>query len=167
MVDQVRIERLHFPTFDGENNYKNWKTGFATLRAHVNQEDVKKSHLLNSVISPDKTYAEIIDKFEERYNDPLVVNYNLLDRMFNSPDMAKPQSPQEHWDIAVGDINTILASGMELGEVLVYYKLHKFPPETVKKVKVLHKIQFPGRPCIKLDEAFRLMNEVTAKNDQN
>merc|ERR1711913_131914 len=50
----------------------------------------------------------------------------------------------------------------ELSEVLVYYKLHKFPPETVKKVKVLHKIQFPGRPCIKLDEAIKLMNEVTA-----
>ena len=27
---------------------------------------------------------------------------------------------------------------------------------------MLHKIQFPGRPCIKLDEAIKLMNEVTA-----
>ena len=52
---------------------------------------------------------------------------------------------------------------MGLGEVLVYYKLHKFPPETVKKVKVLHKIQFPGRSCINLVEAIKLMNEVTAE----
>ena len=173
VADQVRIERLHFPTFDGTGNYKNWKTGFVTLIPHAHREEVKKSHLLealkgkakgyiNSVITPESTYAQIMVKLEERYNDPLVVNYNLLDRMFNSPDMAKPQSTQEHWDIAVGDINAILASGMELSEVLVYYKLHKFPPETVKKVKVLHKIQYPGRPSIKLAEAIKLMNEVTA-----
>ena len=173
VADQVRIERLHFPTFDGTGNYKNWKMGFVTLIPHAHREEVKKSHLLealkgkakgyiNSVITPESTYDQIMVKLEERYNDPLVVNYNLLDRMFNSPDMAKPQSTQEHWDIAVGDINAILASGMELSEVLVYYKLHKFPPETVKKVKVLHKIQYPGRPSIKLAEAIKLMNEVTA-----
>ena len=101
-------------------------------------------------------------KLEERYNEPLVVNYNLLDRMFNNPAMAKPQSTQEHWDNAVGDINAVIASGMTIAEILVYYKLHKFPPETVKKVKMLHKIQFPGRPCINLNEAIKLMNEVTA-----
>merc|ERR1711874_623882 len=173
-ADQVRIERLHFPTFDGINNYKNWKSSFDALIPHVNREEVKKSHLLealkgkakayiDSVITPVNTYAEIRLKLEERYNDPLVVNYNLLDRMFNSPDMAKPQSTQEHWDIAVGDINAILASGITLAEALVYYKLHKFPPETVKKVKVLHKIQFPGRSCINLVEAIKLMNEVTAE----
>merc|ERR1711913_143634 len=159
---------------DGTSSYKNWKSSFDALIPHVNREEVEKSHLLealkgkakahgDSVIIPDNTYAEIRLKLEARYNDPLVVNYNLLDRMFNSPDMAKPQSTQEHWDIAVGDINAILASGMGLGEVLVYYKLHKFPPETVKKVKVLHKIKFPGRPCINLAEAIQLMNEVTAE----
>merc|ERR1711874_837914 len=173
VADQVRIERLHFPTWDGTSSYKNWKSSFDALIPHVNREEVKKSHLLealkgkakayiDSVITPVNTYAEIRLKLEERYNEPLVVNYNLLDRMFNSPDMAKPQSTQEHWDIAVGDINAILASGITLAEVLVYYKLHKFPPETVKKVKVLHKIQYPGRSCIKLDEAIKLMNEVTA-----
>merc|ERR1711913_159719 len=50
-----------------------------------------------------------------------------------------------------------------LGDVLVYYKLHKFQPETVKKVKVVHKIKFPGRSCINLAEAIQLMNEVTAE----
>ena len=62
----------------------------------------------------------------------------------------------------MGEINAILESGMSMSEVLVYFKLHKFQLEAVKKVKMLHKIQFPGRPCIKLDEAIKLMNEVTA-----
>merc|ERR1711874_896578 len=31
VADQVRIERLHFPTFDGINNYKNWKSSFDAL----------------------------------------------------------------------------------------------------------------------------------------
>jgi len=85
VADQIRIERLHFPT----SNYKNWKTGFDTLILHINWEEVKKSHLLdvlkgkakgyiNSAITPDNTYAEIMEKLEERYNDPLVVNYDCL-----------------------------------------------------------------------------------------
>merc|ERR1711942_299361 len=144
-----------------------------TLIPHVNREEVKRTHLLDalkgkakayidSVITPENTYAEIMVKLEERYNEPLVVNYNLLDRMFNNPAMAKPQSTQEHWDNAVGDINAVIASGMTIADILVYYKLHKFPPETVRKVKMLHKIQFPGRPCINLNEAIKLMNDVTA-----
>ena len=56
-----------------------------------------------------------------RYNDPLSVNYNLLNRAFNSPDLGKPQSTQAHWDSAVGDIKAIQESGLGSGEVLFYY----------------------------------------------
>merc|ERR1711874_159553 len=47
--------------------------------------------------------------------------------------------------------------------VLVYFKLQKFQLETVKKVKLLPKIRFPGRPNINLEEAIALMNQVTAE----
>merc|ERR1711913_143974 len=108
-------------------------------------------------------YVDIMAKLEERYNNSMVVNNNLLDKMFNSPEMAKPKSTLAHWDTAVGEINAILESGMSMSEVLVYFKLHKFQLETVKKVKLWHKIRFPGRPNINLEEAMTLMNWVTAE----
>ena len=40
-ADQVRLARLEFPTFDGEDNYRNWKAGFNTLIVYVHHEDVK------------------------------------------------------------------------------------------------------------------------------
>ena len=173
-ADQIRLSRLEFPTFDGETNYRNWKAGFNTLIAYVHHEDVKRCHLrgalkgdakvyIDSVITPNSTYADIMAKLEARYNDPMVVNNNLLDKMFNSPEMAKPKSTLAHWDTAVGEINAILESGMAMSEVLVYFKLHKFQLETVKKVKLLHKIRFPGKPNINLEEAIALMNQVTAE----
>merc|ERR1711874_857177 len=83
--------------------------------------------------------------------------------MFNSPEMAKPKSTLAHWDTAVGEINAIVESGMSMSEVLVYFKLHKFQLVMVKKVKLWHKIRFPGRPNINLEEAMALMNWVTAE----
>merc|ERR1711874_342244 len=100
---------------------------------------------------------------EARYNDPMVVNNNLLDKMFNNPERTKPKSTLAHWDTAVGEINAILESGVAMSEILVYFKLHKFQLEMVKKVKLLHKIRFPGRPNINLEEAIVLMNWVTAE----
>ena len=43
---------------------------------------------------------------------------------------------------------------------MVYYKLHKFQPELVRKVKVLHKIKFPGRNSINMDKNKTLPSEV-------
>ena len=173
-ADQIRLSRLNFPTFNGEGNYSNWKTDFEILIVHVPLENVKRTRLLESlegdakiyirsVVTPDKSYNDIIALLEARYNDPLVVNYNLLDRMFNSPDMANPQSTEKHWDNAVGDINAVIASGMGIGEILVYFKLHKFQPETVRRVKMLHKIKYPGSNSINLQEAVFLMNQIVAE----
>ena len=69
----------------------------------------------------DTTFAQIMDWLDMRYNDPMAVNYNMLHRVFNSPDLAKPQSNQAHWDSAVGDIKAIQQSGLGIGEVLIYY----------------------------------------------
>ena len=173
-ADQVRLSRLTFPTFDGKDNYRNWKKEFDILIALVPQEEVKRSRLLEaltgdakiyikSVITPEKTYNDVVALLQARYNDPLVINYNLLDKMFNNPEMANPQSTQKHWDNAVGDINAVIASGMTIDEILVYYKLHKFQPETVRRVKMLHNIKYPGRHSINLEEAVALMNKVTAE----
>jgi len=151
-ADQVRLARLNFPKYDGKSNFKNWKTAFDTLIALVPQEEVKKSHLLdslegfaeryiNSIITPVATYVDIRAKSESRYNDPLVINYNLLDRMFNNPEMEKAKSTQAHCDTAVGDINAIIGSGMTIDEILVYYKLHKFQPRIIREVKLQHGIK--------------------------
>merc|ERR1711874_58147 len=53
--------------------------------------------------------------------------------------------------------------GMEISEILVYFKLHKFQPETVRRIKMLHKINYPGRHSINLQEVVTLMNQVTAE----
>ena len=37
-ADQVRLSRLTFPTFDGKDNYRNWKKEFDTLIALVPQD---------------------------------------------------------------------------------------------------------------------------------
>ena len=171
---QVKLERLSFPEFDGSGNYKTWKTNFDGLAVHVESEQTKKSHLLkalignaktyiNSTMTPTSTFDDIITLLNSRYNDPLSVNYNLLHRVFNSPDLAKPQSTQAHWDSAVGDIKAIQESGLGISEVLVYYRLHKFQPDIVRRVKDLHKIKYPGGVSINLDEAIEIMNKITAE----
>ena len=48
-ADQVRIARLEFPTFDGEDNFRNWKAGFNTLIVYVYHEDVKICRLLGAL----------------------------------------------------------------------------------------------------------------------
>ena len=170
---QIRLARISLPTFDGESNYNNWKTDFDELIVHV-EDSMKRARLMESlkgdaesyiksVYTPLKTYADIISLLAARYNDPLVVNYNLLDKLFNSPDMAKPQSTEKHWDRAIGDINAVMASGMAMDEIMLYYKLHKFQPETISKVKMMHKIKYPGRPSINVEEAVDLMNKVIAE----
>ena len=62
----------------------------------------------------------------------------------------------------MGDINAVIGSGMTLDEVLVYYKLHKFQPRVIEKVKLNHGIKYPDRPSINLEEAEWLMNKITA-----
>ena len=171
---QVKLERLSFPEFDGSGNYKTWKTNFDELAVHVVSEQTKKSHLLkallgnaktyiNSTMTPTSTFNDIMTLLNSRYNDPLSVNYNLLHRVFNSPDLAKPQSTQAHWDSAVGDIKAIQESGLGISEVLIYYRLHKFQPDIVRRVKDLHKIKYPGGVSINLDEAIEIMNKITAE----
>merc|ERR1712030_55360 len=93
----------------------------------------------------------------------MAVNYNLLHRVFSSPDLAKAQSTQAHWDSAVGDIKAVVESGLTVGEILVYFRLHRFPIDTVRRVKDLHKIIHPGKPSISLDEAIQLMNRLTTE----
>jgi len=170
---QVKLARLSLPTFDGEGNYRNWKTDFDHLIVHVDNS-MKKASLIDSlkgeaesyvksVVTPEKTYEDIINLLAARYNDPLVVNYNLLDKIFNTPDMAKPQSTEKHWDKAIGNVNAVIASGMTIGEILIYYTLHKFQPKTVNKVKMMHKIRYPDRAAINLAEAVDLMNKVIAE----
>ena len=93
----------------------------------------------------------------------MAVNYNMLHRVFDSPDLAKPQSTQAHWDSAVGDIKAIQQSGLTLGEVLVYYRLHKFQTDIVRRVKDMHKIVYPNKASINLEEAIYIMNKITAE----
>ena len=172
--DQVKLTRLPFPDFDGSGNFKTWRTLFDELAVHVGSEQTKKSHLLTALNGNAKTYIsnsmtaastfnDIMSMLENRYNDPLSVNYNLLNRVFNSPDLAKPQSTQAHWDSAVGDIKAIQESGLGIGEVLVYYRLHKFQPDIVRRLKDMHKIRYPGKPSINLNEAIDIMNKITAE----
>ena len=172
--DQVKLSRLNFPKFDGSGNFKTWETNFDTLAAHVASDETKKSHLLEALIgkaeiyikntmTPISTFNEIMKLLNDRYNDPISVNYNLLHRVFNSPDLAKPQSTQAHWDSAVGDIKAIQQSGLGIGEVLVYYRLHKFQPDIVRRVKDMHKIKYPGKTSINLEEAIDIMNKITAE----
>ena len=172
--DQVKIARLDFPEFDGSGNYKTWKTNFSALAVHVADDQTKKGHLLkalqgnaktyiSSTMVPTSTFNDILEMLESRYNDPMAVNYNLLNRVFNSPDLAKPQSTQAHWDSAVGDIKAIQESGLGIGEVLVYYRLHKFQNDIIRRVKDLHKIKYPGKVSINLDEAIDIMNKITAE----
>ena len=173
--DHVRLSRLDFPDFDGSGNYKSWKTVYDTLATHVNDEHTRKVHLLkalkgsakcyvNSTMVPTSSCSEIIAMLEERYNDPMAINYNLLGRVFNSPELAKPQSTQAHWDNAVGDIMAIKESGLGLDEVLVYFRLHKFQPDIIRRVKNLHKITYPAKHSINLEEAMKLMNKITAED---
>ena len=172
--DPVRLARLEFPEFDGSGNYKAWKTNFEVLAAHVPDELTKKSHLLkiltgnagsyirNTMVS-ESTFGDIMGMLESRYNDPMAVNYSLLNRIFHSPELAKPQSTQAHWDCAVGDIKAIQAGGLTLDEVLVYYRLHKFQPDIVRRVKDMHRLKYPARHSINLEEAVAIMNELTAE----
>ena len=168
------MTRLDFPEWDGSGNYKTWDTNFDALAIHVASEEAKKSHLLkalkgnaknyvHSTMTPSSTFNDIKAMLNSRYNDPMSVNYNLLHRVFNSPDLAKPQSTQAHWDSAVGDIKALQESGLGLGEVLVYYRLHKFQTETVRRVKDMHKMKYPGHASINLDEAIEIMNKITAE----
>ena len=172
--DQIKLARLDFSVFDGTGNYRTWYTNFTTLAAYVHDDQTKKGHLLkalqgnakryvDSTMIPTSTYANIMEMLENRYNDPMAVNYNLLNRVFNSPELNLPQSTQAHWDSAVGDIKAILESGMGVGELLVFYRLHKFPTDTVRRVKDLHKIKYPGKNSINLEEAMDLMNKITAE----
>ena len=172
--DHVKLARLDFPPFDGAGNYKTWKTNFDALAVHVGDDQTKKGHLLkalqgnakcyiSSTMVPTSTFNDIMQMLESRYNDPMAVNYNLLNRVFNSPDLSKPQSTQAHWDSAVGDIKAIQESGLGIGEVLVYYRLHKFPSHIIRRVKDLHKIKYPGKVSINLDEAIDIMNKITAE----
>ena len=173
-VDQVRLARLEFPNFDGTGNYRTWKANFTPLANLVSDDQTKKCHVLKalqgnakryieSTMVPSSTYADIISMLENRYNDPMAVNYHLLNRVFNSQDLSLPQSTQAHWDSAVGDIRAILESGMGVGELLVFYRLHKFPSDIVRRVKDLHKIKYPGKSSISLDEAMDIMNKITAE----
>ena len=113
--DQVKLARLDFPVFDGSGNYKTWKANFSSLAVHVRDDQTKKGHLLkslkgnaesyiNSTMVPTSTFNDIMAMLENRYNDPMAVNYNLLNRVFHSAELSKPQSTQAHWDSAVGDI---------------------------------------------------------------
>ena len=172
--DPVRLARLEFPEFNGSGNYKAWKTNFEVLAVHVPDDLTKKSHLLkilngnagsyirNTMVS-ESTFQDIMGMLESRYNDPMAVNYSLLNRVFHSPELAKPQSTQAHWDCAVGDIKAIQAGGLGLDEVLVYFRLHKFQPDIVRRVKDMHRLKYPDRHSINLEEAIAIMNELTAE----
>ena len=54
--DQVKLERLKFPEFDGSGNFKTWKTNFNALAVYVATEETKKSHLLKALIGAAETY---------------------------------------------------------------------------------------------------------------
>ncbi|CAL4124930.1 unnamed protein product, partial [Meganyctiphanes norvegica] len=94
--DQVKLARLDFPGFDGSGNYNTWKTNFNALAVHVRDDQTKKVHLLkalqgnaksyiSSTMVPTSTFNDIMEMLESRFNDPMAVNYNLLNRIFNSP----------------------------------------------------------------------------------
>ena len=71
--DQIKLERLQFPEFDGSGNFKTWKTNFNALAVHVATEETKKSHLLKALVgaaevyiskttAADKTFAQIMQE---------------------------------------------------------------------------------------------------------
>ena len=45
----------------------------------------------------------------------------------------------------------------------MFFRLHKFQSDIVRRVKDLHKIKYPGRSSINLDEAIDIMNRLTAE----
>ena len=170
----VRLARLPFPEYDGKTNFRAWKVQYNTLSGTVD-EDTRKLHLLgalkdraktyvDSAMTPTSTCKEIIDLLEARYNCPMAVNYGLLDRVFNSTHLNTRNSTQAHWDSAVGDIMAVKEAGLTLEEALVYYRLHKFQPEMIDRVKAFHKIQFGDKPSVNLKEAVFIMNRLTAED---
>ncbi|CAL4062732.1 unnamed protein product, partial [Meganyctiphanes norvegica] len=138
----IRAERLKFPRYDGSSNFKifkeNWKAlgnGLASdeeRRMQLKQSfDGKAQSYLDSQIKAGTTYHELWKMLDERFDDPAAVNYNLLNNLFNSPKLSETKSTQEHWDIAVGDVQAVLDSGLTMDQVLIYYRIQNFPKETV------------------------------------
>ena len=98
-----------------------------------------------------------------RYDDPMAFNYNTLHRVFNTPQLLQPKSTQAHWDNAVGDIKSVIESGLTVSKILVYFRLHKFQADIVRRVKDLHRITYPGKNSINLEEAIAVFNKLTAE----
>lgn len=171
----IRAERLKFPRFDGSGNFKifkeNWKAlgnGLASdeeRRMQLKQSfDGKAQSYLDSQIKAGTTYQELWTMLDERFDDPAAVNYNLLNNLFNSPKLSESKSTQEHWDIAVGDVQAVLDSGLTMDQVLIYYRIQNFPKETVQRIKDLHRMSYPAGRNITLSEAKSVLNKLTSED---
>ena len=174
-AEGIKLERLCFPHFDGVINFRAFKTefqGIANRRVPDNEE--RKTYLKKSLqgkaldyisqyMTPRTTYQEMWDMLEQRYDDPMANNYAMLNRAFNTPQFNKSKSTQSHWDNAVGDIREVMESGLAVDEILVYYRLHRFPPDVVRRVKDMHRITYPARNSINLVEAMAIFNKITAE----
>ena len=106
---------------------------------------------INMGMTPATTYDQIWAMLDQRYDDPMAFNYNTLHRVFNTPQLLQPKSTQAHWDNAVGDIKSVKESGLTVSEILVYFRLHKFQADIVRRVKDLHRITYPGNNSINLE----------------
>ena len=164
-----------FPHYDGETNFRAFKTEFQSLAdRRVSNDEEKRTYLKKSLQGKAQeyihkyathatTYTQMWDMLSQRYDDPMANNYTMLNKVFNTSHFNKAKSTQAHWDDAVGDIQEVIESGVTIDEILVYYRLHKFPPDVVRRVKDLHKITYPARKSINLEEAKALFNKITAE----
>ena len=171
----IRAERLKFPRFSGNENFRifkeNWKAMGNSLasdeerRMQLKQSfDGKAQSYIESQIKARTTYEELWTMLDERFDDPAAVNYNLLNNLFNSPKLSESKSTQEHWDIAVGDVQAVLDSGLSMDQILIYYRIQKFPKETVQRIKDLHRMSYPRGRNITLNEAKSVLNKLTSED---
>ena len=49
--------------------------------------------------------------------------------------------------------------GLTVRDFLVYFRLHKFQADIVRRVKDLHRITYPGKNSINLEEAIAVFNK--------
>ena len=126
--------------------------------------DGKAQSYIESQIKARTTYEELWTMLDERFDDPAAVNYNLLNNLFNSPKLSESKSTQEHWDIAVGDVQAVLDSGLSMDQILIYYRIQKFPKETVQRIKDLHRMSYPRGRNITLNEAKSVLNKLTSED---
>ena len=117
---------------------------------------------VDSVITTNRTYDELMSRLDGRYNDPLVMNNMLLHHLFFGEEFNKPKSTLRHWDQAVGRIRALSDRNLTVEDVLLYYRLYRFDKNLVDKVMDRHRSAKPAAEEISLEDAEIIMNRIVA-----